>query len=493
MPGEIDRISELFKDKNVFISGASGFLGKILIEKLLRVTEVKTLYLLIRQKKNKSPKDRLIDIFNHVLFSTLKNKNPDVFKKCIIIQGDVLETNLGIIESDRILLQNKIDYIFHSAATTRFDETLKYSVQINTVGTKYMLDLANECKNLKLFVHISTAFAFPKEQILYEKCYDPPADPHEIVKAICSKENPFTVDMEQAMLADCPNTYTFSKSLAEGLVKEQMGKLPVIIVRPSVVIPTYKEPIPGFFNNLQSPMGIFVGGGKGVIRSVFMDSKASANLVPADSAINGILVSSWDYLTTKQQQVFNISIPHEDIKINWEEIIEIGKEVINTKVPFNGIIWYPNGILTKSRWWHNFNIFLFQIIPALFLDFLLICLGYKPVLLGINRRLLKGQEMFEYYTTKAWKIDMKYFMSLRRRMNEIEKKNYQVEAENVNIANYLKDCLMYARRHIFNETDDMIPAAKRNMKIFFVLDRIVKIGFFVLVFYYTYTFLFRSI
>lgn len=64
---EVDRIGEVFKNKTVFISGATGFLGKVLIEKLLRVTEVKTLYLLVRQKRNTSPKDRMTDIFNHVV------------------------------------------------------------------------------------------------------------------------------------------------------------------------------------------------------------------------------------------------------------------------------------------------------------------------------------------------------------------------------------------------------------------------------------------
>lgn len=67
MVEEIDRIGETFKGKTVFLSGATGFLGKVLIEKLLRVTEVKTLYLLVRQKKGKSPKDRVQELFNHVV------------------------------------------------------------------------------------------------------------------------------------------------------------------------------------------------------------------------------------------------------------------------------------------------------------------------------------------------------------------------------------------------------------------------------------------
>lgn len=62
-----DRIAEVFKGKSIFLSGATGFLGKVLLEKLLRVTEVQTIYLLVRQKKGKTPKDRMHDIFNHVV------------------------------------------------------------------------------------------------------------------------------------------------------------------------------------------------------------------------------------------------------------------------------------------------------------------------------------------------------------------------------------------------------------------------------------------
>lgn len=132
------------------------------------------------------------------MFSVLKKERPDSLKKCIVITGDVLETDLGILETDRSILRNEVDIIVHSAASTRFDDTIQYAVQMNTLGTKYMLDLAKECKKLQvtlllsvikalldvvfqLFIHISTAFAFPKEKVLYEKLYDPFMDPHKVL------------------------------------------------------------------------------------------------------------------------------------------------------------------------------------------------------------------------------------------------------------------------------------------------------------------------
>ena len=41
-----------------------------------------------------------------------------------------------------------------------------------------------------------------------------------------------------------PNTYTFTKALAEHLLVSECGDLPVAIVRPSIVGATWKEPLP---------------------------------------------------------------------------------------------------------------------------------------------------------------------------------------------------------------------------------------------------------
>lgn len=40
-------------------------MGKVLVDKLLRVTEVGQIYMLMRVKKGKNPKDRLVDTFNN--------------------------------------------------------------------------------------------------------------------------------------------------------------------------------------------------------------------------------------------------------------------------------------------------------------------------------------------------------------------------------------------------------------------------------------------
>lgn len=80
----------------------------------------------------------------------------------------------------------------------------------------------------------------------------------------------------------------------------------------------------------------------------------------------------------REQRFYNLT-SSADYNYSWEEIIEMGKDVVLNHVPFNGIVWYPGGSLKKSKFVHNICFFFFQIIPALFIDALLIVLGYKPM------------------------------------------------------------------------------------------------------------------
>lgn len=58
-----ETIPEFFADRHLFITGASGFMGKVLIEKLLRSCPgIEKIYVLIRQKKGKTGEERLKEI-----------------------------------------------------------------------------------------------------------------------------------------------------------------------------------------------------------------------------------------------------------------------------------------------------------------------------------------------------------------------------------------------------------------------------------------------
>ncbi len=58
-------IHEFYRNKSIFITGGTGFLGKVLIEKLLRtfLNKVDKIYLLVRRKKSTDSSERLNDLF----------------------------------------------------------------------------------------------------------------------------------------------------------------------------------------------------------------------------------------------------------------------------------------------------------------------------------------------------------------------------------------------------------------------------------------------
>lgn len=58
------QITDCFENQTVFLTGGTGFLGKVLIEKLLRVCkDLKKIYILARPKKGKSVEERYNDFF----------------------------------------------------------------------------------------------------------------------------------------------------------------------------------------------------------------------------------------------------------------------------------------------------------------------------------------------------------------------------------------------------------------------------------------------
>lgn len=56
-------VAETFRDGTVLITGSTGFLGKILTEKLLRSSPIRNIAVLVRSKKGLSANQRVTDIY----------------------------------------------------------------------------------------------------------------------------------------------------------------------------------------------------------------------------------------------------------------------------------------------------------------------------------------------------------------------------------------------------------------------------------------------
>ena len=67
------KIKEFYRGKHILITGCTGFMAKVMVEKLIRsIPDVGKFYLIVRPKKNIDPMDRVKKIFEAELFDELR-------------------------------------------------------------------------------------------------------------------------------------------------------------------------------------------------------------------------------------------------------------------------------------------------------------------------------------------------------------------------------------------------------------------------------------
>jgi len=87
-------ISSFYRDKVLFITGTTGFVGKVVLEKIMRCCpDFKKIYVLVRPKRGTAPIDRVWkDIFSSECFNLVRNQpgfKETVKNRIMPIEGDI--------------------------------------------------------------------------------------------------------------------------------------------------------------------------------------------------------------------------------------------------------------------------------------------------------------------------------------------------------------------------------------------------------------------
>lgn len=205
---------------------------------------VRTIYALVKPKKNKTTRQRIEELCSTVLFNKLRKLDPQFTDRISIINGNVQDMNLAISAIDQQLLFDNVDIVIHLAANVRFDAPLHEICLVNVRGTRETIKLARQMKKLQAFIYVSTAFSFCCNERVAEQFYEAPIDPNEMIK-ICeyiemseSNIDLFSI-LTTKIVGKWPNTYSFSKAVAEELVRRAGADIPMALVRPSIGIINY--------------------------------------------------------------------------------------------------------------------------------------------------------------------------------------------------------------------------------------------------------------
>ncbi|BAT96478.1 hypothetical protein LR48_Vigan02g022100 [Vigna angularis] len=333
-------IVKFLRGKKFFITGATGFLAKVFIEKILRTEpDVGKMYLLIKAKNKQAAMDRLQnEIINTDLFRCLqqvhgKSYQAFMLSKLVPVVGNICEHNLGLDEDISNVIEEEVDVIVNSAANTTFDERYDTAININTIGPCRLMNIAKKCKKLKLFLHVSTAYVngqrqgrimerpfsigqcIAKEKFISEVSpkYIPTLDVEGEINLVSNYKGDVEdnllaqkmkeIGLERARRYGWQDTYVFTKAMGEMMIDKLRGDIPVVVMRPSVIESTFSEPFPGWMegNRMMDPIVLCYG--KGQLTGFLVDPNGVLDVVPADMVVNATLAAMARHGVTQKADI----------------------------------------------------------------------------------------------------------------------------------------------------------------------------------------------
>ena len=87
---------------------------------------------------------------------------------------------------------------------------------------------------LQSMIHVSTAYSNCHLPEIYEELYPAPIDPGRLIQLTEWLSDPILESLTPSLVEPRPNTYTYTKALAEHLLVNDGGNLPICVVRPAI-------------------------------------------------------------------------------------------------------------------------------------------------------------------------------------------------------------------------------------------------------------------
>eukprot|EP00943_MAST-04B_sp_MAST-4B-sp1_P001517 g1517.t1 len=332
-----------YSNKIILVTGVTGFLGKVLLEKLLRsLPNIKQIYVLVRPKPGVTITERLQNevltskIFDRFVSESF-DKNLDSFyqyahSKVTPIAGDMLgyRNNLDIAPNviDSVAKNGGIDIIFHSAATVDFAERIDVAIDINVLGPLRLLEMAKNMFNVKSFVQVSSTYSSSNQRsgrTIHEKIYPLDFDPHKLIQSVQGGKTDIELErITNNALGTYPNTYCLTKHISEVLMvlKRKQLKIPLHIVRPSIIGAALREPWPGWIDSRFAAGAVLMAAGLGLLTVMPGFERGVGDIVPVDTVANHMIhaaMETWDKDPLLKADVSNCGTSYQN-PCNWRQV-----------------------------------------------------------------------------------------------------------------------------------------------------------------------------
>jgi len=338
-------IREALDGKRIVLSGATGFLGTALVERLLRQVPGCTIGVLVRPGRRGATDRVRREVLKNDAFDRLRSELGDRFddeveRRLVAIAGDVGVDGLGLDEDGRRHLA-RADVFIHSAAAVSFDSPIDQAVEINLLGPVRVVEVMKELCPAAHLVAVSTSYvAGTRRGKAYETTFDvtpyaPDVDWRgEVAAARRARADLDAASRTPVMLAELharsrqelgaagvpllaerterlrqewvkdklvdagvaraaslgwPDAYPYTKALGERALLEHRGDVPVSIVRPSIIESAVAEPRPGWIRGFRMADPIIISYARGLLKEFPGIPEGIIDVIPVDLVVAAII------------------------------------------------------------------------------------------------------------------------------------------------------------------------------------------------------------
>jgi long-chain acyl-CoA synthetase len=365
-------VRETLRGKNILLIGATGFIGKVWLSNLLMdLPEIGRIYLLVRHNRTVTALQRFQRALEESpVFEPLAERYGSGFgdflrERIEVVDGDVSKPDLGFSPEVRQRLARSVDVIVNSSGLTDFNPDLRDALAMNVRSTVHVLNYLRECDHASL-LHLSTCYVIGRRdgRILEElpKNYTPVglrdydaerewqslealvretekrADSEEVAEELrraALKKEHAAKDLQGTALENqirknrvrwlrdaltdagsrranelgWPNTYTFTKSMSESLIRNFLDQNPgaaIAVVRPAIVESSIEKPFQGWNEGINTSASLSYLLGT-FFRQLPTNESKSLDLIPVDLVCRGMTLIAAALVARRNACVYQLA------------------------------------------------------------------------------------------------------------------------------------------------------------------------------------------